>query len=78
MNNQLTFGEMRQLTERFHQILGAAQCAKDRRLETLYFDVLKISESTMCGAALEFAYAILQESDVLAEKVYRLLNEVSV
>ena len=72
MNNQLTFGEMRQLTERFHQILGAAQCAKDRRLETLYFDVLKIAESTMCPLALEFSYTIALESDVLVEKIYKM------
>lgn len=72
MNNQLTFGEMRQLTERFHQILGAAQCAKDRRLETLYLDVAEISKATLCPRLLEFLYAILEESDVLAEKVYRM------
>ena len=72
MNKTITFGEMRDLTERFHQILGAAQCSKDRRLETLYHDVDAISRTTLCPRLLEFLYAILEESDVLTEKVYRL------
>ena len=28
--NDMTFGEMRQWTERFNQILGGAQCLKDK------------------------------------------------
>ena len=75
MNKTITFGEMRDLTERFHQILGAAQCSKDRRLETLYLDIAEISRTTLCPRLLEFLYAILEESDVLTEKVYRCMHE---
>ena len=35
----MTFGEMRQWTERFNQILGGAQCLKDKRLAQLMTDL---------------------------------------
>lgn len=39
MKNEMTFGEMRQWTERFNQILGGAQCLKDKRLAQLMTDL---------------------------------------
>lgn len=35
----MTFGEMRQWTERFNQILGGAQTLKDKRLANLMTDL---------------------------------------
>lgn len=35
----MTFGEMRKWTERFNQILGGAQCLKDKRLASLMTDM---------------------------------------
>lgn len=35
----MTFGEMRQWTERFNQILGGAQTLKDKRLAQLMTDL---------------------------------------
>lgn len=35
----MTFGEMRQWTERLNQILGGAQCLKDKRLANLMTDL---------------------------------------
>lgn len=39
MKNEMTFGEMRIWTERFNQILGGAQCSKDKRLAQLMTDL---------------------------------------
>ena len=35
----MTFGEMKAWTERFNQILGGAQCLKDKRLANLMTDL---------------------------------------
>lgn len=37
--NDMTTGEMRIWTERFNQILGGAQCLKDKRLAQLMTDL---------------------------------------
>lgn len=36
----MTFGEMQKWTERFNQILGGAQCLKQKRLKSLRADFI--------------------------------------
>jgi len=39
MNKDMTFGEMKQLTERFNQIMGASLVNRDKRLDGLIEDI---------------------------------------
>ena len=39
INEHITFGEMKQLTERFNQIMGASLVNRDKRLDGLIEDI---------------------------------------
>lgn len=60
----MTFGEMRKWTERFNQILGGAQCLKQKRLQQLIKD---IEESYVTYGPNQDVFAASLESSIWEE-----------
>lgn len=50
----MTFGKMLKLTERFNQIIGGAQCRKDKRLAQFYAE-LRAMDECYCSIFMEMA-----------------------
>lgn len=57
----MTFGEMRGWTERFNQIIGGAQCLKDKRLRNLLNDLIEAYEGQRFDPFAGFMFATIIE-----------------
>lgn len=57
----MTFGEMQKWTNRFNQIIGGAQCMKNRRLSQMRDDLAMASEGKKFDPYYGFLYAALTE-----------------
>ncbi len=57
----MTFGEMKQWTQRFNQILGAAQCLKEKRLKNLRDDLVQAYQGKPFDKHAGFMFAAISE-----------------
>lgn len=61
----MTFGEMLRWTQRFNQIIGGAQCLKQKRLEQLKSDLdLAYANQNIDHYALRVYAAVVEELEV--------------
>lgn len=60
----MTVGEMLKWTQRFNQIIGAAQCLKNNRLESLRNDLELAYPGLVNDYAAQMHSAVLEELEV--------------
>lgn len=57
----MTFGEMNSWTQRFLQIIGAAQCLKEQRLKNLRDDLVQAYEGKKFDPFAGYLFAAISE-----------------